>query len=127
MLVKQRRNAQGTASVCLILAILAGCSKAEPDKVAVSRDQYGDDWPFPFDTGSVRCDPPGTVVVIDAEGQTYALNGKARGLVSKRDYIDPETFRERGEYGEFLNGVKTIPALIEVGLASCDKYYGDRS
>ena len=106
----------------IILGLLAGCSRS-PETETVSKSDFKADWPFQFDEGTLTCDPPGTAVVIKANGNTYALNGRSRGLALERGYIDPDSFRVRESDGQYVKGTDTISTLIERGVAICDQYY----
>lgn len=86
---------------------------------SVSSDSYVDDWPFSFDSGVVTCEPPGNSVILKADGKTYALNGKARGQVEKRGYVDVHDVMPRDDHGMFKKGVNTVSALIKIGLRFC--------
>ncbi len=81
---------------------------------------YGGDWPFPFETAEVTCDPPGSAVVLKADGKTYALNGKALGQMAKRGYLDSRDLMPRDGDGFFTKGISTVSDLIQRGLQLCN-------
>lgn len=90
----------------------------------VSARQYEGDWPFPFQTATVQCQPRTfgsirrPVVTMVGSGRRYALNGVARGLGEFADHkqllkTDPIT-------GAFLKGPRSIGDLIAAGVALCE-------
>ena len=54
--------------------LLMSCSNHSK---TVSKSEYGEDWPFSVESGSVHC-LDGHVVVFEANGDSYALNDAAR-------------------------------------------------
>ena len=77
----------------------------EMERIRVSEDMYGDDWPLIVSSGWVTCKPLsagapfkwGVVrIFIDADGNEYGLNGHARA----REYTSVKTIqiREEGIY-----------------------------
>lgn len=82
-----------TARLAAIIAICAFCisacgsnapSEAANDRV-VSRSDYGPDWPFTLDSGTLRCDA-GNHVVFVANGRPYAINGSAKSAAAQNGY-----------------------------------------
>lgn len=101
------------------IGVATGTATASYGGAQVSCASYGDDWPFPFDSAEVTCDPPGSSVVMKADGKTYALNGKARGQAAARGYLDHQDLMKRDKYGAFTKGVTTVSDLIALGLKQC--------
>lgn len=99
----------------VLLLLAAGCSdKGE----LISQEEYGSDWPYTITSGHLYCDPPGSNVVMDANGKTYALNGRAMGDAVNRGYVVArDTIKLKDENGYFTVGDEQ--KLIERGLAMC--------
>lgn len=82
----------------------------------VTRADYHD-WPFRVDSGLLRCDPPGEVILI-ANDQAYALNGLARHG-SRRKVTEIQLPDNR----PYMQGMYVgYGRLLDEGLALC----GDR-
>lgn len=79
----------------------------------VSRADLGDAWPLTVESAVVEC-LPGRVLVVRAEGVTYALNGTAKDRGNYAD-IDP-IWRDNPS----IEGLKiSLQPLLDRGLASC--------
>lgn len=80
-------------------------------RLFLARD-YGDEWPFTVDEVEVSC-LPGRMVVIDAGGTRYGLNG-----TSQRDYprFDPVWVTETDAMG--LR--KSVGPFLDEGLELCE-------
>lgn len=80
-------------------------------RLFLARD-YGDDWPFTVEEVEVSC-LPGRLVVMDAGGTRYALNGTAQ-----RDYprFDPVWVTETTATG--LR--KSVQPFLDEGLELCE-------
>jgi hypothetical protein len=99
-----------------ILMLLSGCS--QPGET-ITKDEYGNDWPYLVTSGRLYCDPPGSNVVMASGGKIYALNGRAIGNARKRGYIDArKSITQRDENGYFTIG--NDRKIIERGLAMCN-------
>lgn len=59
-----------------LVVLISGCSK--PDGIEVSRADFGDQWPLTVESGYINCIGWRTAVFHHG-GQTYALNGLAKG------------------------------------------------
>ena len=96
--LRERRDAPGGAST---------------RRVAVSRDQFGDEWPLTVEIGEVEC-IDGFVAVFHQNGKAWALNGAAQ----TRGYpeIDP-IWRDNPS----IPGAKVdIGVLTELALKQCE-------
>lgn len=87
----------------------------------VSRDMYGERWPFTFEDGVVACEPVARVIFIH-DGVKYALNGWAQEWANVAGYedktpfwLDDPEFAARGWEGK----ISTAP-LISLGLSLCE-------
>lgn len=83
-------------------------------KVRITRQAYGDSWPFEMDEGELACANAGSVAVFFiANGKTYALNAWARQ--SKIDGQQVST----GTYIEIAGISKDMNAIFDKALAMC--------
>ena len=76
-------------SVFLLAVLITSCSNHSK---SLSKDEFGDEWPFSVEKGSVEC-LDGHVVVFKANGDTYALNDAARlsgDYKNIRDILRPD-------------------------------------
>jgi hypothetical protein len=81
----------------------------------ISRETLGDEWPLTVDAGVFRCD--GMAVLFVAAGETYALNGIARGRMAAKGWRDVE---EIWRDNPSIAGLKVdIGPLLDRGLAFC--------
>lgn len=80
-----RRNATAEQIVgtgCLILGLIpivlfvVSYATATPNRVYVSRSEFGNRWPLTVDSGEIEC-IDGFVLVFHHGGKTYQLNGAA--------------------------------------------------
>lgn len=77
----------------------------------VSRATMGEDWPLTIEQGVLSCSMPGRVIVLIADGATYAVNAPAReGTNRQPAWKDVMDVRE---------GDKDLGPLIDEGLALC--------
>ena len=83
------------------------------ERGVMMREDLGDKWPLTVDAIRLRC-LPGTVLVFDANGTTYALNGTAK---SKKLYADvAPIWLDDPNYA----GLKiSLQPLLDVGLPLC--------
>ena len=87
--------------------------------VLITKAEYGEDWPYTVDSGFLYCDPPGSNVVLKADGTVYALNGRAMGNAAEKGYLDArESITLKDENGYFTVG--NVGKIIERGLAMCN-------
>lgn len=80
-----------TAAALLALALVAcggaeapardDAAPAEPEAASgsVSPSTFAGDWPLTAESGVLACEPVNEVVLRASDGETYALNGSARG------------------------------------------------
>ncbi|TCM68372.1 uncharacterized protein DUF2511 [Acinetobacter calcoaceticus] len=61
----------------LISLLLLGCS--DKPSQTLSKEAYGESWPFSVDSGTLRCDPNGNVLLRTA-GRDYIVNGAPTDL-----------------------------------------------
>ena len=91
----------------------AGCGSGSHDNSIEVHARDFDRWPLTVDEGTLRCEGAGSVT-FEAGGQTYAVNGTARGLDAGSDIDiiwadDPD-----------VDGLKlSIGPLINRGLELC--------
>lgn len=68
-------------------------------KVRITRQAYGDDWPFDVDEGELACANAGSVAVFFiANGKTYSLNAWARQSKIDGQPISTDAFTEVVNY-----------------------------
>jgi len=87
-----------------------------PNEVRITKDDFGDDWPFTVDEGVLAGNGSGGIgeVIFTVDGVTYAVNGTARGT-GKYTEID-EIWADDPE----LAGLKkNIGPIIDRGLELC--------
>lgn len=67
-------------TVALLLPWLTlSCSGGTPSRTAqVTRQQFGDEWPFAVPEATIEC-RPGDLVLVTVGQRTYGLNGTAMG------------------------------------------------
>ena len=82
----------------LAIVLLAACD----DGVEVTKSEYGDNWPFKPDEGTVECLSDGSVIFV-VDGIQYGLNGfaKSRGY---RD-LEPIWLHDMAFHEELAKGV----------------------
>ena len=61
-----------------LLAIDWMLGDSEDVGLVVTKDEYGDKWPFLVDQITLRCKNPGTAAVFEVNGVYYALNGNSK-------------------------------------------------
>ena len=83
----------------------------------VHRSDYGEAWPLTIDRGTLRCEPPGTVVFTAPDGTQYAVNGMAEGQQGLAD-IEP-IWRDDPDPPAGADLKVSIHPLIERGLELC--------
>lgn len=82
-------------------------------KANITRQAYGDDWPFDVDEGVLACANAGSVAVFFiANEKTYALNAWARQSKIDRQYVSTDTYTEMAPY-------VNISALFNKAFAMC--------
>jgi hypothetical protein len=69
-------------SMAVTIMILSGCSSSEK---RVSDSDFGDEWPFTVDNGTVECLGDPYVIIFRSNGRTYALNDAARATEQYED------------------------------------------
>jgi hypothetical protein len=86
--------------------------EAEPG--TITRDEFGDDWPFTVEGGVLRCEGEGGVgaVIFEAEETEYGVNGVAKS----QGYADIEPiWADEPSTG----AKKNIGPIIDRGLELC--------
>lgn len=103
--------------VTLSIHLLAGCGGAPAGDTplgAVTRADFGADWPFAgVDSGALRCELGSAVVFRAPDGTDYAINASARGIA----------LREWHDGADLLSAGQTpgdLQPLIDRGLELCD-------
>ena len=90
-------------------------AKNSKSRAFVSREQYGEDWPFTVDFGMISCRGINSVVFRTQDHRSYAVNGVA---MSEKKYRDlREILRDKPD----TPGYKvSIGPIIREGLSLCD-------
>lgn len=84
-------------------------------RIFVSRDTYGDEWPFTIDFGIIECRRYHAVVFRTEDHQVYALNGKAIAMKEFKDV------REIWKHDPNIPGSRaSLSKLIQEGLNLCE-------
>jgi hypothetical protein len=111
------------AALCLAACGEAGSSgnsdsQTASNERAISRTDYGDDWPLTVESGTLRCDEPGAVTFTsDDNGTTYWVNGTAGDMADSNGWQD---IRPIWADDPANPGLKiSIGPLIDDGLALC--------
>lgn len=65
--------------------ILVGCGAGRQDSRAVSRAEFGSEWPFTVAEGTVFCRVP-SQALFESNGETYPLNGSASARSAQEGY-----------------------------------------
>lgn len=101
----------------LVIMLAAGCSTTP--NVRITRQEYGDQWPFTVDEGVLSCKKIGYVgnvelheVLFTTNGVTYAVNGTAR---SNKAYADVREIWADDQYS--IGPKKNIGPIIDRGLS----------
>jgi Protein of unknown function (DUF2511) len=87
-----------------------------PNEIKISKQDFGNDWPFTVSEGVLACKGSGGAgeVVFTANGASYAVNGVAKGTKKYRP------IEEVGAENPSLPGTKkNIGPIIERGLKLC--------
>lgn len=94
----------------LLLFIIVGCTSKNSKKIFA--DQYGKNWPFIMDKGTLRCE--NGMVIFETEGNDYGVNGFA-----KTSYPNDITsiLQDDKELGTPFK--KDIEQIIDDGLKLC--------
>lgn len=109
----------GIAALILVSALFARLVHETPRDLGsnerrVSRSTFGGTWPFTVDEGVLACEP-NQAVTFDADGETYAVNSRARELsrwLSAR--------RIQAEDPLSSNGYVNSTDIINAGLELCE-------
>jgi len=92
-----------------------------PNARYLTRADFGKDWPLTVDSGVVHC-TKGSAVTFETGGDTYAVNGTARGFMEQEgweDITDSPIWAENPDYPGV--GLKIdIGVIIDAGLDLCD-------
>jgi hypothetical protein len=88
--------------------------------VEISATEFGKEWPFTVERGTLACVPPGSNVVFTANGVTYALNGRARGAKRWAE-IDPIRRTIPIEGSDEPLGA-SVSAVIARGIRLCEQW-----
>jgi hypothetical protein len=92
--------------VCALF--LLSCS---PSGVPLSEKDFGDKWPFTVSAGTLACDGPGVIFLVN--GKAYALNGAAmmRGYLASDPIVLPDPNNKFGK--------KSTEAVLNKGMEMC--------
>lgn len=97
---------------------VAGCGSDGGEAAAtksISEEDFGKDWPFTVESGTVRCEGE-SEVVFEANGKTYAVNGAAHSQ-------QPDLAPLSDIWADTKSGnppkVDVAP-VIDAGLALCE-------
>jgi hypothetical protein len=90
----------------------------------LTKAEFGEKWPLSVDEGVVRCLAM-SVVVFEANGKTYAVNGTAKGLAKERGFLsidsiwleDPK-FTEMAKEIAASQGRPLVDVMKEMGPPS---------
>ena len=64
-------------------------SVSKKSLIKLSQSDYGEKWPLTVESGFVKCLPLGAgAVVFMSEGNTYAINGIAKGFAKQKGFKD---------------------------------------
>ena len=100
--------------IALLAVCVSGCSSSSSTGEAVSRSDFGEDWPLTVDSGTLQCEGAGAVTFTTEDGTTYAVNGLASGM-DRWPEID-------SIWADAPGGLKkNIGPLIQRGLALCEE------
>ena len=99
----------------------SGASKTEaplsPSEVKITKQEFGDKWPFTVDEGVLACKGSGGIgeVTFRVEGRTYAVNGNAKAT---NNYLP---LMEIWADAPSIPGAKkgNVMPIIERGLQLC--------
>jgi hypothetical protein len=99
-----------------VLALLVGLflvASCKDNERVVKKEDYGDDWPFTVQIGTIKC-LEGIAPVLSAGGHNYALNGHAMARGYRDLHLiwlpDPDTPGLK----------KNISPFVDIGNALCD-------
>lgn len=103
-------------SVLLLTAAgaLAACGGDAPSE-QLGRADWGDEWPLTVDSGTVRCEDGG-LVLFEADGTTYAVNGTA---MSQRPEL-PEVDEIWADNPDIPGAKIDIGPVLDSGLELCE-------
>lgn len=104
-----------TILLSVALAALTSCGgDLASNELRISRDDFGDDWPFTVDEGILACVGV-SEVVFKAGGKTYAVNGMAVGTGK---YAEVEEIW--ADNPSIPGTKKNIGPIIDRGLELCE-------
>lgn len=78
--------------LCLILLLTSAVIACSDNSKSLTKDEFGEDWPFNVESGKVYC-VDGIIVVFETNGNSYALNDAARlsgNYKNIRDILRPD-------------------------------------
>lgn len=112
----------------LITILIAGTGCTEKSKpvqktgIEINKTQYGVDWPFTFEKGTLECHPGENRklnVILIVDGKKYAVNGAAMDNARKLGFInDKAKLYLRDSDGFYTIGKST--RIIQKGLELCN-------
>lgn len=117
-----------TLFTILLAILICGCSdstgnlNSNSEEAIYRASDFGDKWPFTTDEVEVFCDGYNGIY-IKSEGEVYALNGRARGNLTKgSSLVDARDYEEIWRDNPAIEGTKVpVPSeIIEQGLSMCD-------
>lgn len=101
----------------LAIATLVALAACQPG-VEITEDEYGEEWPLTVEAARLWCQPP-QLVLLEADGQTYAVNGAAQSHLNY-PAIDP-VWRDDPDMPAGVDARVSIAPLIRRGLGMCDE------
>lgn len=111
------------ARTYILLLAYASLPAHAASSAAVTAAEFGANWPFIVDRGTVACHPePGLpnvqlVTFTDPAGNTYAVNGAASSRASKRGWFNVQSIWKANPA---IPGTKIpITPIIQRGTALC--------
>jgi hypothetical protein len=100
--------------LCSVLMLVA--SDAHAASVTISKQEYGNDWPFSCEKGILSCEQNG-LVTFTTGGKTYAINGAARTAAERRGWNEVHPIWRNNP--EFPGTKINIGPIIRRGLDLC--------
>lgn len=91
---------------------------AGPNGEYVLAEDYGDEWPLTVDGGALRCEGS-SAVTFETDGNTYAINGTARGQAQAEGWSDIFESTIWADDPTIPGVKKNIGPLIGDGLELC--------
>lgn len=99
--------------IILVTILLVACGGASVPSADISRETFGDLWPFTVEQGQLQC-LSSTHLVFIADGLTYAVNGTAKGSGKYRD-IEPIRSPDPSD----TRYPMSLQPVLDIGLPLC--------